>query len=401
MRKIRILIADDHGVVRKGLRFLLASDASVEVVAEASHGREAIELAEKHEPDVAILDIAMPLLSGTAAAQITRRQPRTGVIILSMHSDEEFVLRALSCGAKGYLLKDSAEADLLRAVEAVAMGRPFFSPAITQMLLDRNDRMITTLAPQQIRLFEEGVPQQIRSFSLEQAPVSIALLLDLSGSMKRSYPHVREALARFSAGLAPGDEYTVVTFRDRPQVRIPFSRDPAALEQWMSQEQPDGSTALIDALVLALEEVLSGRNRRKAILVLSDSVERSSRYTWKDLPSVVRESTAPLYVFLLPGFEQEATDDFELWRIVEESGGRVVQVGKPSRFPEALDRLEIHQQYVIGYTPTNRTRDGRFRRVKIELAGTGGKMHLLAPRILRPERELSVRRHAGRPCASE
>lgn len=137
MKKTRILIADDHGVVRKGLRFLLASEPSMEVVAEASNGREAIELAEKHEPDIAILDIAMPLLSGTeAAAQITRKQPRTGVIILSMHSDEEFVLRALSCGAKGYLLKDSAESDLVRAVETVAVGRPFFSPAITQMLLD-------------------------------------------------------------------------------------------------------------------------------------------------------------------------------------------------------------------------------------------------------------------------
>lgn len=137
MKKIRVLIADDHGVVRKGLRFLLSSEPSMEVVAEASNGREAIDLAEQHTPDVAILDIAMPLLSGTeASAQITRKDSRTGVIILSMYSDEEFVLRALSCGAKGYLLKDSAESDLVRAVQAVAEGRPFFSPAITQMLLD-------------------------------------------------------------------------------------------------------------------------------------------------------------------------------------------------------------------------------------------------------------------------
>jgi DNA-binding NarL/FixJ family response regulator len=137
VKKIRVLIADDHGVVRKGLRFLLSSESSVEVVAEASNGREAIELAEQHSPDVAILDIAMPLLSGTeAAAQITRKDSRTGVIILSMYSDEEFVLRALSCGARGYLLKDSAEPDLVRAVQTVAEGRPFFSPAIMQMLLD-------------------------------------------------------------------------------------------------------------------------------------------------------------------------------------------------------------------------------------------------------------------------
>lgn len=137
MSKIKVLIADDHGVVRKGLRFLLGGEPAMEVVAEASDGREAVVLSEKHTPDVVILDIAMPLLSGTeAAAQITRKQPRTGVIVLSMYSDEEFVLRALSCGAKGYLLKDSAEADLVRAVQAVACGRPFFSPAITQMLLD-------------------------------------------------------------------------------------------------------------------------------------------------------------------------------------------------------------------------------------------------------------------------
>jgi len=135
--RVRVLIADDHGILRKGIRFLLATDPDIEVAGETGNGRDAVALAEELEPNVAILDIAMPLLSGIdAAAQITRHNPRVGVIILSMHSDEEFVLRALSAGAKGYLLKDAAEADLLRAVQTVAAGRPFFSPAITQMLLD-------------------------------------------------------------------------------------------------------------------------------------------------------------------------------------------------------------------------------------------------------------------------
>lgn len=137
MKKIRVLVADDHGVVRKGLRFLLAAEAAIEVVGEACDGREVVSLAEQLSPDVVILDIAMPLLSGIdAAAQITRKQPRMGVIMLSMYSDEEFVLRALSSGAKGYLLKDAAEPDLVRAVESVAAGRPFFSPAVMQMLLE-------------------------------------------------------------------------------------------------------------------------------------------------------------------------------------------------------------------------------------------------------------------------
>jgi two-component system, NarL family, response regulator NreC len=134
---IRVLIADDHGVVRKGLRFLLSQDADIEVVGEAEDGREAVRVAAETDPHVVILDIAMPQLNGLdAAAQISKQHPRTGVILLSMHSDEEFVVRALTAGAKGYLLKDSAEPDIVRAVHAVAAGKTFFSPAIAHTLLE-------------------------------------------------------------------------------------------------------------------------------------------------------------------------------------------------------------------------------------------------------------------------
>jgi two-component system, NarL family, response regulator NreC len=137
VKKTRVVVADDHGVVRKGLRFLLASEPSIEVVGEASDGRQAIEIAQKANPDVVILDIAMPLMSGIDAANhITKQNAHIGVIMLSMYSDEEFVLRALASGARGYLLKDAAEPDLIRAVLTVAEGRPFFSPAITQLLLE-------------------------------------------------------------------------------------------------------------------------------------------------------------------------------------------------------------------------------------------------------------------------
>jgi DNA-binding NarL/FixJ family response regulator len=137
VKKTTVLIADDHGVLRKGIRFLLASQPNIEVIEETGDGREAVALADRLSPDVVILDIQMPSLSGIdAASQITRRNPSVGVIMLSMYSEEEFVLRALAAGAKGYLLKDAAEPDLVRAVQTVARGRPFFSPAITQMLLD-------------------------------------------------------------------------------------------------------------------------------------------------------------------------------------------------------------------------------------------------------------------------
>ncbi|MGE5486345.1 MAG: response regulator [bacterium] len=137
MPKARVLIADDHGLVRKGLRFVLEREPDIEVVGEAGDGREAVRLAEELDPTVVIMDIAMPFLNGIdAAAQIVKRKPSTGVIMLSVHSDESYLLRALSAGAKGYLLKDSAELDVVRAIEAVAAGRPFFSPAIAQTLLE-------------------------------------------------------------------------------------------------------------------------------------------------------------------------------------------------------------------------------------------------------------------------
>lgn len=137
MKAIRILLADDHTVMRKGLRMLLASQPEFSVVAEASDGRQAVEQAEATSPDVAVVDIAMPNLSGIEAAQrIHAALPQVAIVILSMHSDEGYVLRALKAGAKGYLLKDSAEGDLIQAIKAVHQGKTFFSPEISQMLVE-------------------------------------------------------------------------------------------------------------------------------------------------------------------------------------------------------------------------------------------------------------------------
>jgi RNA polymerase sigma factor (sigma-70 family) len=134
---IRVLLADDHGVVRKGLRFLLERQPDMEIVGEAADGREAVRLAETANPDIVIMDIAMPLLNGIeATAQMVKRNPAIAVIILSVHSDEDYLLSSLNAGAKGYLLKDSAEVDLVRAIQAVRKGTPFFSPEIAKTMLE-------------------------------------------------------------------------------------------------------------------------------------------------------------------------------------------------------------------------------------------------------------------------
>ncbi len=137
MKNIRILLADDHTVVRKGLRLLLESQPGFEVIADACDGRETVALAEQHQPDAVVLDIAMPILNGIEAArQISAKLPNTAIVFLSMHSDESYVLKALKSGARAYLLKDSAEYDLIAAIKAVSEGKAFFSPAISKMLVE-------------------------------------------------------------------------------------------------------------------------------------------------------------------------------------------------------------------------------------------------------------------------
>jgi len=137
MNPIRVLLADDHTLIRAGLRMVVVSQPDFTVVGEASDGREAVALAEQLKPDVVVMDIGMPSLNGIEACrQIHDSLPGSQVIMLSMHSDEGYVLRALKAGAKGYMLKDSAEADLASAIRAVTAGKSFFSPAVSKILLE-------------------------------------------------------------------------------------------------------------------------------------------------------------------------------------------------------------------------------------------------------------------------
>jgi DNA-binding NarL/FixJ family response regulator len=132
---LRVLLADDHSIVRRGMRSLLETEESVEVVAEAADGLEALRLCEEHHPDLLILDVAMPKLNGIeVAARVQKMQPPPQTIMLSMHLDESYVMRALHAGARGYLLKDATDEDLLPAIRAVAAGKSFFSPAVSGVL---------------------------------------------------------------------------------------------------------------------------------------------------------------------------------------------------------------------------------------------------------------------------
>ncbi|GAC1456701.1 MAG: response regulator transcription factor [Gemmatimonadaceae bacterium] len=137
MGKLRILLGDDHTLVRQGFRKIVEGRADWQVIAEAGDGRQAVRQTLSLQPDVAILDIGMPLLNGIEATrQIVRKVPSVRVLILSMHSDEAYITQALQAGAKGYLLKDSADTDLIRGIADVAAGKSFFSPVVAKVMLD-------------------------------------------------------------------------------------------------------------------------------------------------------------------------------------------------------------------------------------------------------------------------
>ena len=156
MGKLRILLGDDHTLVRHGFRKILEGRPDWQVVAEVGDGRQAVREGLALLPDVAVLDIGMPLLNGMEATrQIVRRAPTVRVLILSMHSDEAYITQALQAGAKGYLLKDSADTDLIRGIADVAAGRSFFSPAVARVMLDDYVR----------HLAEKGIVDRYQSLS--------------------------------------------------------------------------------------------------------------------------------------------------------------------------------------------------------------------------------------------
>jgi DNA-binding NarL/FixJ family response regulator len=135
MKQIRILLSDDHNILRDGMRLLLERQPGFVVVGEASDGRETLDLVQTHQPDVVVMDIAMPNMNGIEATRrIVEKHPGMGVVILSMHYDESYVIRSLKAGARAYLLKDAVKSELIAAIHAVAEGRSFFSPKISRIL---------------------------------------------------------------------------------------------------------------------------------------------------------------------------------------------------------------------------------------------------------------------------
>ncbi len=214
MKKLRILLADDHIVMRSGLRALLERQPNLEVVGESENGRETVELAASLRPDVVVMDVGMPVLNGIEATQaIVTQCPTIAVVILSMHADESYVMRALKAGARGYLLKDSAAADLIGAIQAISQGKSFFSPKVSRILAEDYVRvlkqrgavdtydLLTSREREILQLLAEGKPNKevatdlnISTYTVETHRSHILQKLNLHNSAELVLYAVRKGI---------------------------------------------------------------------------------------------------------------------------------------------------------------------------------------------------------------
>jgi Ca-activated chloride channel family protein len=241
---------------------------------------------------------------------------------------------------------------------------------------DPYDRIVTGLDQASFQVFDEKVEQKIVSFSSEDAPISVGLIFDSSGSMGDKIQKSKEAALQFFKTSNPQDEFMLVNFNERPNLIAGFTSKFENLQDRLLFVKSGGKTALLDAMYLGMSEVKKATTNRKAMLVISDGGDNHSRYTENDIKRAVKESDVQIYAVGI--FEpvaarartpEEAGGPALLAGLAEVSGGRMFSVEDTNELPDITEKIsiELRNQYVIGYRPSNLVRDGRWRRIKVKL----------------------------------
>jgi Ca-activated chloride channel family protein len=246
---------------------------------------------------------------------------------------------------------------------------------------DPYDRIVTGLDQTNFQVFDEKVEQQIVAFSTEDAPISVGLIFDSSGSMGDKIQKAKEAALQFFKTSNPQDEFLLVHFSDRVNLISSWTSKYENVQDRLLFVKSGGKTALLDAIYLGLSEGKKATTNRKALLVISDGGDNHSRYTERDVKQAVRESDCQIYAVGI--FEplsartrtpEEARGPSLLAELAEVSGGRMFSVEDASELPDMTEKIsiELRNQYVIGYKPSNLVRDGRWRRIRVKLTPPKG-----------------------------
>jgi Ca-activated chloride channel family protein len=246
---------------------------------------------------------------------------------------------------------------------------------------DPYDRIVTGLDETNFQVYDERVEQKIASFSTEDAPISVGLVFDSSGSMSDKIQKSKEAALQFFKTSNPQDEFMLINFSERPNLVSGFTSKFENLQDRLLFVKSGGKTALLDAIYLGMSEMKKATTNRKALLVISDGGDNHSRYTENDIKRAVKESDVQIYVVGV--FEplasrartpEEAGGPGLLAGLAEVSGGRMFSVDDPNELPDIAEKIsiELRNQYVLGYRPSNLVRDGRWRRIKVKLSPPKG-----------------------------
>jgi VWFA-related protein len=246
---------------------------------------------------------------------------------------------------------------------------------------DPLNRFVTGLEREHFRIFEDKVEQKVTYFSNEDRPISIGLVFDTSGSMGSKLQKSRQAVGQLMKTANPEDEFFVVQFNDRPEMAMAFTRDVEEVQNRLTFIQSKGRTALLDGVYLAINEMKKAHNPRKALVIISDGGDNSSRYTESEIKNLVREADVQIYAIGI--FEpvssrgrtaEELAGPSLLTDISEQTGGRHFPVENINELPDIAAKIgiELHNQYVLGYAPSNAGKDGKYRHVQVKLVQPKG-----------------------------
>ncbi len=269
------------------------------------------------------------------------------------------------------------EADKRRSTLRIDTNLVLINVTVTDPL----NRFVTGLEREHFRLFEDKAEQKISQFTSEDAPLSVGLVFDASGSMGNKLTKSRQAAAQFFKTANPEDEFFLVQFNDKPELVVPFTTNTEEIQNRLTFTQAKGRTALLDGLYLAMNTMRKAHNPRKAIIILSDGGDNSSRYTETEIRKLVREADVQVYAIGI--YEpiagrgrtaEELAGPGLLTELSEQTGGRHFPVENLNELPDIAAKIgiELRNQYVIGYTPSNLEKDGKYRRVKVTLVQPRG-----------------------------
>jgi Ca-activated chloride channel family protein len=240
-------------------------------------------------------------------------------------------------------------------------------------ITDPMNRLVTGLERENFQIFENKERQEIRHFASEDAPISLGVIFDVSGSMSNKIDRAKEAVVEFFKTANPQDEFFVVSFSDQPELLSDFTNSVEDIQSRMVLASPKGRTALMDAIYLAVAKLRNAKYDRKALLIISDGGDNHSRYTEGEINSLIKEADVQIYAIGLfdqiPRTEEERMGPALLAEVTDITGGRTFTIDNPNELPDVATKIgiELRNQYVLGYRPTKPVHDGKWHKIKVKL----------------------------------